>query len=180
MKDRTAALRYARALEGAVDSVEDLNRAADGLAAAARVIAAVRRIGAAFENPALEAGRKKELIGTLSRMAGLSGKTDLLLKIMAEHGTLPLLPMVAEAAGLIRDRRLGIVEAEVTTAAPLSPEMTERTKQTLEKRTGRRIRLSLRTDPRIIGGMIARIGSTVYDGSVRRRLEALRSHLAGH
>jgi F-type H+-transporting ATPase subunit delta len=180
MKDRTAALRYARALEGAVDGDDELIRAADELAAAARVIAGDRMVEVALESPALDTPRKKQLLGTLVKGAGLSGQTATLLGIMADHGHLPLVAEVAAAVAVLRDRRLGIVEAEVTTASPLSAEMMERTKLALEKKTGRKIRLSMKTDPSIIGGMVARIGSTVYDGSVRTRLAALRSHLVGH
>jgi F-type H+-transporting ATPase subunit delta len=56
--------------------------------------------------------------------------------------------------------------------------LADRAKDTLERSTGRKVRLALRTDPSLIGGMVARVGSTIFDGSIRTRLEALRSHIA--
>ena len=177
MKDRAAALRYARALEASLDGDAEVARAADELAAAARVLSDDPLIGEALAAPGVDAARRGALIDTLSRLAGFSIQTKGFLRLLAEQGRLGLLPLSAEMIGKIRDRRLGIVEAEVTTAAPLGPEMEERTRRTLEKTLGKTVRVALKTDPALIGGMVAKVGSTVYDGSVRTRLAALRGHL---
>ena len=178
MKDRAAALRYARALEGALEGDAEIASAADELAGAARVMSGDAVVSAALTSPGLDPGRRKALLDTLVRGAGLSGKAAGLLAIMAENGHLHLLSQMAAHFAVLRDKRLGIVSAVVTTAAPLSAEMAERTRDVLAKRTGRKIRLELKTDPGLIGGMIAQVGSTVYDGSVRARLAALRGHIA--
>jgi len=75
-------------------------------------------------------------------------------------------------------RHLKIVQAEVTTAGPLPAEDAARLQQRLGSLIGRTVTLTTRVDPALIGGMVTRIGSTVYDGSVATQLAALRQRLA--
>jgi F-type H+-transporting ATPase subunit delta len=178
MKDRTSAHRYARALEVAAADETEFARLVGEVGTAARIVAADATVEAALTNPAIEPGRKKGLLETLGSAAGFSPRTTLFLGVLADHGHLSLLGEVAEAAGSILDRRRGIAEAEVTSATPLPPETTERVRQALEQATGRKVRISVRTDPSLIGGIVARVGSTVFDGSVQARLDALRAQLA--
>ena len=87
------------------------------------------------------------------------------------------LPDLAEA---YRERLLAhqnIVRAEVTSAVPLSPEKTKALDESLSKVTGKKVELSTSVDPELLGGVVAKIGSTVYDGSVRTQLEQLRKEL---
>ena len=178
MKDRAAAIRLARALEAALDGDAEVETTADELRLAASIWAHDPATAEAFSNPAFDVARRRTLLETLSRGAKLSPKTERFLKILLEKERLPLLPEIAEAMESIRDRRLGIVEAEVTTAVHINGVLAERTKQLLEEATGRKVRLALKTDPSIVGGLVARIGSTVYDGSIKTRLAALRSQIA--
>ena len=71
-----------------------------------------------------------------------------------------------------------IVRAEVTTAVTLSPDRAKAVEQSLARMTGRTVTLETRMDPSIIGGVVARIGSTVYDGSVATQLRKMREQLA--
>jgi len=178
MKDRAAALRYARAFEGALDGDAEIARAAEELEAVTQVMASDPAVSVALVSPAFEPARKKALLDTLARTAGLSPKSRVFLNLLAEHGRLGLLPLVTAQVSRIRDRRLGIVEAEVTTAAPMNSNLAERAKDALERSTGRKVRLAVKTDPSLIGGMVARVGSTIFDASIRMRLEALRSRIA--
>jgi len=70
-----------------------------------------------------------------------------------------------------------VVRAEVTTAAPIDARRTEAIREGLAKLTGRAVNLAAKVDPGIIGGVVARIGSTVYDGSVTRQLEKMKERL---
>ena len=85
-----------------------------------------------------------------------------------------------DLAAAYRERLLNhqnIVRAEVTSAAPLSPEKTKALEDSLSKVTGKKIDLSVSVDPELLGGVVARIGSTVYDGSVKTQLERMRQQL---
>ena len=70
-----------------------------------------------------------------------------------------------------------IVRAEVTSAVPLSPEKTRALEDSLSKVTGKKVELTVNIDPALLGGVVAKIGSTVYDGSVKTQLERLRHEL---
>src|SRR5437867_1350362 len=129
MKDRAAAIRYARALERALEDDAQLDRTAKELAVVSLILRKDADTAAVF------------------------------LKLLGDRGHLALLPDIAAAVGRIRDRRLGIVEAEITTAVPLNGDLTARTQETLEKTTGRKVRLAFKTDPALIGGMVAKVGS---------------------
>ena len=76
-----------------------------------------------------------------------------------------------------RDAIQNIVRAEVTTAAPLSPEKTKALEESLSKVTGKKVEISVSVDPDLLGGVVARIGSTVHDGSVKTQLTRMRQEL---
>ena len=179
MKDLTAALRYARAVEASSDGLHELGKLAAQLDTVSGVFKADPVVAQTLASPRLPENRRSALLDTIVKSAGLSPKASNLLRILAQHQRLGLLPLVAEQVSRIHDRRAGIVEAEVTSAHPLSADDAEKARQTLERAAGTKVRLSLKTDPSLIGGIVARVGSTVYDGSIRTRLSALRAHLAG-
>lgn len=179
MKDIAASLRYARAVEASSDGLDELGALASQLEAVAQVMKADPVVADALASPGLPEDRRRALLDTLAKAARLSPKSLALLRILTQHGRMSLLPLVAQQVSRIHDRRSGIIEAEVVSASPLTPDVAEKTRQTLERAAGTKVRLSLRTDPSLIGGIVARVGSTVYDGSIRTRLSALRAHIAG-
>jgi F-type H+-transporting ATPase subunit delta len=100
-----------------------------------------------------------------------------LLNLLAERGRLELLPDLRE---VYRERLLAhsnVVRATVTSAAPLSPDDVQRLEASLGGLTGKRVQLETAVDPAIIGGVVTRIGSTVYDGSIRTQLQKMRQQL---
>lgn len=177
MPDRAAATRYARALEGALEGDASVERAAEELSALAAIFAADPETAASLASPALGLDKKRALLETLAKALHLSPPISRLLDLLAQQARLPLLPEIAVAMGEVRDRRAGIVPAEVTTAVPMNGELAARTAAVLERVTGRKIRMTQRTDPALLGGMVAKVGSVVYDASVRTRLETMRSQL---
>ena len=76
-----------------------------------------------------------------------------------------------------REKSLGIVPAEITTATELSDDQRVKAEQAIRKLTGSNVRLTCRVDPELIGGAVTRIGSTVYDGSLRNQLSQLRRQM---
>ena len=80
---------------------------------------------------------------------------------------------------MILDERAGVVAANVITARPIPEELKSSLHETLAAATGRKVRLSFTTDETIIGGLVARIGSTIFDGSVQNQLERLSESLSG-
>jgi F-type H+-transporting ATPase subunit delta len=88
-----------------------------------------------------------------------------------------MLGEIRQAFRAVVDERMGAVEAGVASARELTGEQGDRVTARLSRLTGKRVRCKFSVDESLIGGMVARIGSTIYDGSVRGQLEALRRRL---
>ncbi len=98
---------------------------------------------------------------------------------MAERDHLALLQPMLDAYRRRLMDHLGIVHAEVTTAAALTAERQRAVEQALAAATGKRVTISTRVDPALIGGVVAKVDSTVYDGSVARQLERIKEKIVG-
>ena len=92
---------------------------------------------------------------------------------------LPILDEIITAYQRLMDKRLGIVRARVTSAHALDLAQQREVMQKLEKITGNHVRMELFVDPSLIGGVVAQVGSTIYDGSVRQYLQAFKTRLVG-
>jgi F-type H+-transporting ATPase subunit delta len=131
-----------------------------------------------LDDPSVDPEEKRKAVAALEKGTRASDLTRRFLGVLIEHRRLAALSSIAQAFAAIKDENLGIVPAETTTAIALSTAQQKKLRDSLEKLTGRTVRLSLRVDPAVLGGARTRIGSRVYDGTVRRRLQILRSRLA--
>ena len=132
---------------------------------------------AAASNRGLTDAARKSLLEAVSKSMNLTTPVTKLLVLLAQSRKLTYLPDLAAA---YRERLLAhqkIVRADVTSAAPLSPEKTKALADSLSKVTGKHVELSVSVDPELLGGVVARIGSTVYDGSVKTQLQRMRQGL---
>ncbi|MGH7281509.1 MAG: ATP synthase F1 subunit delta [Polyangiaceae bacterium] len=173
------ARRYAKALvsigveTGSLDTiVNDMN----GVASAFESSADLRN---ALENPLVAHTAKRAVLEDVAAQLGLSPIVRNTLLFMADRRRTRILPSVAQLVREMNDLRRGIVRAEVVTAAPLSDEYYARLQAQLEKMTGKQVVLDKRQDESIIAGVVARIGDTVYDGSLRARLSEIKGSLLG-
>jgi F-type H+-transporting ATPase subunit delta len=175
--NRSAASRYARALFDVAlreSNPQDVERE---LAAFVDLVRGHEQLGKVLVNPAIPAPRKHGLVAELAAQLGLSAVTAKLLSLMAARDRLVLLGDLLEEYRLRLLDHQRIVRAAVTTAAPLPTESAAALAQAFARVTGRRVQVTTGVDPALIGGVVARIGSVVYDGSVRRQLERLREAL---
>jgi F-type H+-transporting ATPase subunit delta len=178
MTARGAARRYARALfDVALAERADLEQVGRDLSGFAALVAGNDQLQRVLANPAIPASRKRAVVEQLLTHAALTPMTAKLLILLADRDRLALLPDLAEAyASRLLDHQQ-VVRAEVTTAAELPPDRLAALQQGLAHVTGRRVLLDVRVDPSIVGGAVARVGSTVYDGSVTTQLEKIRQRL---
>ncbi|HXM36352.1 MAG TPA: ATP synthase F1 subunit delta, partial [Pyrinomonadaceae bacterium] len=115
----------------------------------------------------------------------LIGKSKILpttasfLQVLLRNQRLSEIGEVNERFARILDHRAGVVAAEVTTARPIPPASVEALQLKLGRMTSKKVRLTFATDQELIGGVIVRMGSTVYDGSVRNQLDQVERQLAG-
>jgi F-type H+-transporting ATPase subunit delta len=180
MTNRSAATRYARALfDVALKEQGDLEQIEEQLAVFVDLFTRYPLLEKVLLNPAVPVPRKRAVVSDVTVRLGVTPVLAKLLILLAERDRLVLLP---DLLSTYRDRLLDhrhIVRAEVTTATPLTAERAQEIERRLAGVTGRQVTVTSRVDPGIIGGVIARIGSTVYDASVTRQLERIRSRLEG-
>jgi F-type H+-transporting ATPase subunit delta len=179
MKDRKLAKRYARALFSALPDPATVQAADTFLDALGRAIASSSELQFLFVNPAVPRRTKKAVLAKLAGEARAGHAVASFLSVVVDHGRAGSLPAIAEAFHEIHEEAQGIVQAAITTAVPLTPELEESARSVLERLTGKRIRLNPRVDRSLIGGAVTQIGSTVYDGSLRTQLANLRRRMAG-
>jgi len=175
---RTAAARYARALLDVARKEADPRAIETELASFVALLERNPALGHVLTNPAIPASRKAALVKELVGRGGLSTIVGRLLGLLAERDRLALL------RDLLEDYRrrlldlLNVVRAEVVTAVPLPQDRAAALERALAEMTGRTVSMSARVDPAILGGVVTKIGSVVYDGSVRRHLEKMRESLS--
>jgi len=178
MTNRTAATRYARALlEVALKEKADLDRVERELASIVDLFTQHKALAQALLNPAVPVPRKRAAMDALMARGQLLPMVSKLFILLAERDRLVLLPDLLQS---YRDRLLdhrNIVRAEITTTTPLAADRVKAIEASLARATGRTVTLSAKVDPAIIGGVVTRIGSTIYDGSVTRQLEKMRERL---
>lgn len=179
MSLQTVARRYATALaDVAVDRREEREVQTE-LDSWASIIESNPQLKEIFGNPTVAYDQKRKVLEELISRTRVRETTASFLRVLLKNQRLAQLRDVAIRFGQILDERGGMVAAEVTTARPISEELKTALHDTLAAATGRKVRLSFNTDEAIIGGVVARIGSTIYDGSVQNHLERLSEGLVG-
>ena len=169
--------RYARALVEAVAQPQALEAAGRDLEAFAQLLREHRDLKALFANPGVQGRDKEAILDRLAAGLGLGAIVATFLRLLLEKGRLGNLEIIVRMYRDLVDERLGRVRAEVTTAAPLDEAMQGRLAQRLAAVAGKQVVLETKTDAGLLGGMVARIGGTVYDGSLRAQLGRLREQL---
>ena len=175
----TAARRYARALFDVVLKQNgDLDRTGQELEGFAQLVAGNHGLQTVMTNPAVPAAKKRALVDALLKQAGhVSDPVARTFALLADRDRLGLLPHLTRAFNeRVMDHRQ-IVRAEVTTAVPLDADRTKALADALGRATGRQVLLDQKVDAKILGGVVARVGSVVYDGSVARQLERMKEQL---
>ena len=178
MSIRTSANRYAKALfDVALAENADLAQVDRDLQAVADMLDASPELALNLSRGSVTDAQRQSLMEAVAKTMALSTQVAKLAVMLGRNRKLGLIPDLTAA---FRERVLAhqnIVRAEVTSAAPLSPEKTKALEESLSKVTGKKVELSVSVDPALLGGVVARIGSTVYDGSVKTQLTRMRQEL---
>jgi F-type H+-transporting ATPase subunit delta len=130
-----------------------------------------------FVNPAIPAVQKVGFLDTLNAKLGLRKELRNLLAVLIDNNRIGGVIEVAAAYRTLLQQQLGIQQAEIVTARELGAEERDALVAEIGKLAGTRVEASFKLDTKILGGTVVRIGSTVYDGSVRGRLDRLREEL---
>jgi F-type H+-transporting ATPase subunit delta len=178
MSKQASAGRYAKALLDVVIKEADPVKAEQDLAAFAELFTTNADLRKALTNPAVPVHAKRGVIDQLAARLNPSRPVAKLLLLLADRDRLDLVPDLMTA---YRDRLMDyqqVVRAEVVSAMPLAEAQATQLQDKLARLTGRTVMMTTRTDPALIGGVVARVGSTVYDGSVATQLQRMKERLA--
>jgi F-type H+-transporting ATPase subunit delta len=132
-----------------------------------------------LENPAMAGERRSRLLKEIATAFGFDRRVANFVNILADRNRLPILEEIIAEYQRLMDKRLGIVRARITTARTLDSAQQQELARKLQQVTGMQVRMEVAIDPSLIGGMVAQVGSTIYDGSVRQRLNSFKTRLVG-
>jgi F-type H+-transporting ATPase subunit delta len=178
MTDGGAARRYAHALFDVASRTDAVTAVQRDLANLAAAIASHDELRHVLEAPAIPPEKKRDILGSLLQQAGpAAAETSRLLVLLADRDRLTLLPEIAAAFQARQRLAARTVSAAVTTAVPLDEAGRAALARALGQATGLTVSVTERVDPAIIGGVVAQVGSLVFDGSVARQLERMRERL---
>lgn len=172
--------RFARALADVVStpgSEVDPLAALDQLRAFRDMLVASPELKNVLISPAVAVESKRSVVTRLGNQVGLASVIRNFLYVVINHRRVDQIPNLVSAFEAALDERMGRVRAHVASAAPLDPTQQQAVQDRLARLTGKQVHCEFRVEPGLIGGLTARIGSTVYDGSVRGQLDVLRQRL---
>lgn len=155
---------------------------------AARATAGVRRIASlvtentdlrrVWENPAVPADQKRGLLDAIVKREGIERSVRNLVAVLIDHRRMHFLSAIADQLEKELDARLGFAEAQITSARALGDAEKRGLEAQIQKLTGKKVRAQFGVDPSLLGGAIVRVGSTIYDGSVKGQLEKIKEAIS--
>jgi F-type H+-transporting ATPase subunit delta len=156
------------------------DRVREDLRSFEQALAASAELSIVLASPGISRPRKRAVIGRLVESLGVSRIVRNFLFVLVDHRRTANLSGIIDAFEKLVDERLGKLQVEVASARGLDGQQQAALTQRLEAMTGKRIILNLAIDSDLVGGVVVRLGSTVYDGSVRGQLEALGRQLTSN
>jgi F-type H+-transporting ATPase subunit delta len=171
--------RYARAFaDVTVQHKLNADATAAEMAQMAALIAGNRELRNVLENPAVSHAQKLALLDAIMARMGGSKLLRNFLAVLIDHRRIGSMSEIVEQFKQEMDRRLGIAEARVSSARALTPAERTSLEKQLAELTGMTVRATYAEDAALLGGVLVRVGSTIYDGSVHGRLERMRAEIA--
>ena len=171
-------LRYARSLADVALELHDEESVSRDLAVYQEVFEAVPELLEAFDSPAVPRDAKEKVLSALLDRYPVLKVTENFLRVLLQHNRILYFGQIYGGYVKTVNERKGIETARVTAATPLSERELASLRESFSKLTGKIIKLEVQTDSNLLGGVVVQIGSTVYDGSIRRQLAEMRRHLA--
>ncbi|MEY2668059.1 MAG: hypothetical protein RJA59_697 [Pseudomonadota bacterium] len=168
------ARRYAKALFSLADEQDQVEHWSTGLDALGKALASSPELRATLESPVVEKEQRRGVVAALCKQAALPETPSNFLLLLADRSRLAYLPAIIQDFRDLADARLGRIRAKVTSAVPLSPDEARRIAEKLAQGQKAQVIVEQAVDAALLGGVVAQVGSLVYDGSVRSQLEELR------
>jgi F-type H+-transporting ATPase subunit delta len=171
------ARRYAKALFSLAVEKNRVDAWADGLVALGQAVDRSPELRDVLQNPAYTREDRAAVVAKLAAATQLDAEPAALLNLLGDRNRLSGLSAVIGAYRELADVELGRLRAKVTSAVPLDDAAIQAIAEKLSAATQKKVLVERAVDPAILGGVVAQVGSVVYDGSLRAQLEDLRSTL---
>ena len=172
------ASRYARALvdvvlEKKIDPTTAIQQVRDMVA----TVEGSRELRMVWESPAVPAESKRAVLDSVAGQSQMLRPIRNFFAVLIDHGRIPMMAQIARQFETELNTQLGFVEADVTSSRQLSADEKQGLESQVERMTGKKVRAKYDTNPELLGGAVVRVGSTIYDGSVRGQLQKLKEGL---
>lgn len=171
------ARRYADALADVASARNEVDQIDREVLLFADMLKSNHELRDVFASPIISLADKRRVLDALIDRIRPGQMTVNLLRTMLSHYRLQYLAVMHEQFRRVINERKGLIIAEVTTAGEFDRAAQEKLARTLERMTGKQIEFKFKTDPSLIGGVVTRLGSVVYDGSVRTQLKEIKERL---
>jgi F-type H+-transporting ATPase subunit delta len=176
----SVASTYARAFADVVmDKRLDAARSIAELRTIAGLLAESWELRRVWENPAIPAEQKRAVLDVIAKRDGISIQVRNLVAVLIDHRRVQFLDPIIRQLEKELDARLGFAEAEITSARILGDAEKREFEAQVGKLTGKKVRARYGQDASLLGGAVVRVGSTIYDGSVKGQLQRIREEISG-
>jgi F-type H+-transporting ATPase subunit delta len=179
LSSQSISRRYAVALADVLVEIGQQRTIQNELISWEQMISSNSQLREVFANPTIPYEQKRAVLNELIKRTGIQQTTANFLQILLKNQRLTALAEINSKLADVVDERAGAVAARVTTANPVNEETKRILSEKLSRFTGKAVRLSFAVDDSLIGGIVTRVGSTVYDGSIRTQLDEMEKALAG-
>ncbi|MFZ1009671.1 MAG: ATP synthase F1 subunit delta [Candidatus Sulfotelmatobacter sp.] len=175
----SVASTYARAFADVIlDTHLDADRSIAELRTIASLLAESSDLRRVWENPAIPAEQKRRVLDVIAERDGFSKQTRNLVAVLIDHRRIHFLEPIIRQLEKELDARLGFAEAQITSARLLGDAEKQEFEAQVGKLTGKKVRAHYDEDQSLLGGAVVRVGSTIYDGSVKGQLERMREEIS--
>jgi F-type H+-transporting ATPase subunit delta len=175
----SVASTYARAFADVVFSAHlNADKSIAELRLIAGLLAESAELRRVWENPAVPADQKRRVLDVIAQRDGISKQVRNLIAVLIDHRRMPFFEAIIRQLEKELDARLGFAEAEITSSRALSDAEKRDFEAKVEKLTGKKVRAHYAQDASLLGGAVLRVGSTIYDGSVRGQLDRIKETIS--
>ena len=172
------ARRYARAVLEIGTANKNLDKIGGDLRSLAKAMHDSSELVTALINPAIRRADRRRVIDKLLERIGAAPQTHNLVYLLLDGERLSSVGAISREVDAMIEAKAGRMSAEVTSARPLDASQLSQIINALEKLSGKKVAVTRREDPELLGGVVAKLGDTIYDGSLRTQLRTLRDELS--
>ena len=178
MVSGSLARRYAKAVFELGNKGGNLDKVGSDLRSFAKAMRESKELETTLASPAIRRQDRKKILDAIMQRIGVTPTTANLMYILLEGERMHSVVAISRELDAMIEAKAGRIAAEVVSAKPLDPSQLSQITASLEKLSGKKVSLSHREDADLLGGVVAKVGDTVYDGSLRTQLRNLRDELS--